>query len=160
MLKEKLINHARHALLLLLLALFSSAVYSQTKISGTVIESESKPLKGATVSIIGTDQGTTTNENGEFSIAAKQGSTLSISMIGYLPSTVKVGNVNDVIKVRLTSEISGLSEVVVVGYGTQKKLLVTSAISTVNSKTLNAVPVLLVSEALQGRVAGVVVTNN
>ena len=120
MLKEKRINHARHALILLLLALFSSAANSQTKITGTVMESESKPLKGATVSVTGTKEGTTTNENGEFSITAKQGATLSISMIGYQSYSVKVGNENN-IKVHLTPLISSLGEVVVVGYGTQKR---------------------------------------
>ena len=60
----------------------------------------------------------------------------------------------------LKTDVSHLNEIVVTGYGTQKRALVTGAISSVNSKTLNAQPVLLVSEALQGRVAGVSVVNN
>jgi TonB-linked SusC/RagA family outer membrane protein len=62
--------------------------------------------------------------------------------------------------VQLSAELSGLNEVVVVGYGTQKRALITGAVSSVNSKTINEVPVVSISQALQGRVAGVTVTNN
>jgi TonB-linked SusC/RagA family outer membrane protein len=159
MLKKKLINHARHALILLMLALFTSAANSQTKITGTVTDSASNPLRGATVSVSGTKEATTTNDKGDFSISAKPGSTISISMVGFTSFTVKVDNQTNIIA-HLQHETSNLSDIVVVGYGTQKRLLVTSAISNVSGKVLNAVPVLQVSEALQGRVAGVSVVNN
>jgi len=159
MLKKKINLLARHALFVLMLALFSLAASSQTKFIGTVIDSESKPLKGATVSVTGTKEGTTTNENGDFSISAKEGAILSISMIGYQPYSVKVGNETN-IKVHLTSQVSSMGEIVVTGYGTQKRALVTGAISSVGSKALNEVPALSVSQALQGRVSGVTVTSN
>lgn len=159
MLKKKFINHARHGLILLLLALLSSAANSQTKITGIVTDSSANPLRGATVIVNGTKEATTTSDNGDFSIMAKPGSTISISMVGFTSMSVKVGNQNN-ITARLQHDNSSLSDIVVVGYGTQKRLLVTSAISTVSGKTLNAVPVLQVSEALQGRVAGVSVVNN
>ncbi len=80
-------------------------------------------------------------------------------MVGFEPLTVKVGTQTS-LSIQLKTDVSHLNEIVVTGYGTQKRANVTGAISTVNSKTLNAQPVLLVSEALQGRVAGVSVVNN
>ena len=157
--KMKISLRARHAFIALMLVLFTSTANAQTKISGTVTDSESKPLKGATVSESGTKKGTVTDESGNFSISADKGASLVISMVGFEPVTVKIGD-QSTISVQLKTDVSHLSEIVVTGYGTQRRTLVTGAISQVNSKTLNAEPVLLVSEALQGRVAGVSVVNN
>jgi TonB-dependent SusC/RagA subfamily outer membrane receptor len=159
MTKMKIKPHLSHALIAFLLILFSSTVHAQTKISGTVTDADGKPLRGASVLVKGAKVGTTTDDNGNFSIAASKGATLNISMVGYETSTVSVGD-HTSIPVMLKTDVSHLSEIVVTGYGTQKRTLVTSAISSVNNKTLNAEPVMLVSEALQGRVAGVTVINN
>jgi len=148
-----------HALFAFLFLLFSTTVNAQTTVTGKVTDGESKPLKGATVSEKGTSKGTVTDEEGNFSISAQKNATLIISMIGFESVSVKVGEQTS-ISVQLKTDVSHLNEIVVTGYGTQKRALVTGAISTVNSKTLNAEPVLLVSEALQGRVAGVSVVNN
>jgi len=80
-------------------------------------------------------------------------------MVGFTPVTVKVGSGNE-ISVQLRSDITSIEEVVVVGYGTQKRRAVTGAISSINSKTLNELAVPNLSQALQGRMAGVTVTNN
>jgi TonB-linked SusC/RagA family outer membrane protein len=159
MTKMKIKPHLSLALIAFLLILFSSTAHAQTKISGTVTDADGKPLKGASVLVKGAKVGTTTDDNGNFSIAASKGATLNISMVGYETSTVSVGD-HTSIPVMLKTDVSHLSEIVVTGYGTQKRTLVTSAISSVNNKTLNAEPVALVSEALQGRVAGVSVINN
>ncbi|HZZ74533.1 MAG TPA: TonB-dependent receptor plug domain-containing protein, partial [Puia sp.] len=151
--------HASHAFFVIMLALFSLPAFSQTKINGTVTDADSKPLRGVSVVVKGSKTGTTTNENGEFSLSAAKGDNLIISMIGFEPASVIVGDQAH-IPVQLKIDASHLNEIVVTGYGTQRRALVTGAISSVDSKTLNAQPVMLVSEALQGRVAGVSVVNN
>ena len=80
-------------------------------------------------------------------------------MVGYNLYSIKIGR-KIRINVQLEPDISNIDEVVVVGYGTQKRTFITGAVSSVNSKTLNEFPVLSVSAGLQGRVAGVQVTNN
>ena len=157
--KMKIKLLASHAIFAFLLILFSTTANAQTKINGTVTDADSKPLRGASVVEKGTKSGTTTDENGNFSLVARKGASLTVTMVGYEPTSVAIGDQTSLL-VMLKTDVSHLSEIVVTGYGTQKRSLVTAAISSVNSKTLNAEPVLLVSEALQGRVAGVSVVNN
>jgi TonB-linked SusC/RagA family outer membrane protein len=159
MLKMKIKLHAMHAFIAFMLVLFSSTTHAQSKITGTVTDADAKPLKGVSISEKGTKTGTVTDDNGNFSVTARKGAVLTISMVGYESHNVTVGDQSNLV-VALKTDISHLSEIVVTGYGTQKRTLVTGAISSVNSKTINAEPVLLVSEALQGRVAGVSVVNN
>ena len=134
-------------------------LYVAKVITGRVTNEAGDPLAGVSVQVKGTSRGTTTNSNGVFSISADPGETLEFSNIGYRFNTIRVGESSDIV-VQLSAELSGLNEVVVVGYGTQKRALITGAVSSVNSKTINEVPVVSISQALQGRVAGVTVTNN
>ena len=128
-------------------------------ITGKVTDDKGEPLVGVSVLVKGTSRGTVTNSIGSFTINAEVGETLDFSMVGYKLYSVKIGQENS-IAIQLLSEIANIDEVVVVGYGTQKRTLVTGAVSSVNSKTLNELPALSVSQALQGRVAGLTVTNN
>ncbi len=128
-------------------------------ITGRITNEAGDPLVGVSVLVKGTSRGTTTNANGVFSISADAGETLEFSIIGYKLSAVKIGESAN-INVQLAPEVAGLNEIVVVGYGTQKRTLVTGAVSSVNSKTLNELPSVSISQALQGRVAGLTVTNN
>ena len=128
-------------------------------ITGKVTNDAGDPLGGASVTIKGTTRGTTTNLAGVFTIDAEVGETLEITMIGYQPFSVQIGTSNSV-AAQLTPLLSSINEVIVVGYGTQKRANVTGAISNVTSKTVAELPVANVSQALQGRVAGLQVTNN
>ena len=128
-------------------------------VTGKIRNDKGDPLEGASVTVKGTTRGTTTNASGVFSIEAEVGETLDISMIGYQAYSVQVGTSNS-ITVDLKPLISSINEVIVVGYGTQKRTNVTGAISSVGSKTVSELPVPNVSQALQGRVPGVQVTNN
>ena len=128
-------------------------------VTGKVTNDKGEPLVGVSVLVKGTSRGTVTNTDGSFSISAGVGETLDFSMVGYRLYSVKVGQGNSV-AVLLVSEVASIDEVVVVGYGTQRRTLITGAVSSVNSKTLNELPVLSISQALQGRVAGLTVTNN
>jgi TonB-linked SusC/RagA family outer membrane protein len=128
-------------------------------ITGKVTNEKGEPLDGVSITVKGTTRGTTTNSNGVFSIEAEVGETLEVSMVGYQQYTLQIGASNAV-TVELAPLVSSINEVVVVGYGTQKRANVTGAVSSVNSKTISELPVANISQALQGRIAGLQVTNN
>ena len=137
---------------------FQTIGYAQT-VQGTVTDAAGKPIEAASVVIKKTSKGTVTDKNGVFSISASPGSVLVISSLGFEPKEMTVGNEKN-LAISLASTNSELNTVVVTGYGTQKRTAVTGAISTVNSKTINEIPVVSVQQALQGRVPGLSVTNN
>ena len=137
---------------------FQTIGYAQT-VQGTVADAAGKPIEAASVVIKKTSKGTVTDKNGVFSISASPGSVLVISSLGFEPKEMTVGNEKN-LAISLASTNSELNTVVVTGYGTQKRTAVTGAISTVNSKTINEIPVVSVQQALQGRVPGLSVTNN
>ena len=124
------------------------------KVGGTVMNELGEPVENASVVIKGTSVGTTTNKSGEFSIEAPDGNAvLAITSVGYEAQEIKLGDDTN-ITVVLVSVKSSLDEVVVVGFGTQKKVNLTGAVSTVNAKTLESRPVSNASQALQGVIPG------
>lgn len=135
--------------------LSSLAMVKAQSVSGTVM-AEGSPLPGASLLIKGTTQGTTTDIDGRFSINASPTSTLVFSYVGYQSQEILVGNQSEINVVLSTS--NELEEVVVIGYGTQKKSDLTGSVSSVSSKQINQVPNSRVDQALQGRAAGVQVT--
>lgn len=131
---------------------YSSGRLVQNTVTGTVSD-ENGPIAGVTVSVVGVPGATTTDANGNFKISAALGATLRFSSIGYVSQDVKVAE--NTIHVVLTSEDNALEEVVVVGYGTQRRSNVTGAVSTVDTKaTFETRPVTDVGRALQGAVSG------
>ena len=143
-----------------LILLCANQVGAQTSvIRGTVTDETGKPVSSASVIIKGTSNGTTTDEKGSFSISASSGSVLVISYIGFVNKEITIGKQSN-ISVTLSANNSQLDQVIVVGYGTQKRSAVTGAIASVSSKTLNELPSVSPQEALQGRVAGLSVVNN
>lgn len=138
----------------------ASGVYAQTPVKGKLFDNTGTPLTGASVTVKGTTRGTSTNSAGEFSINASSGETLEISMVGYQSVTVKLDANTGEINLRLQPKSGAVEEIIVIGYGTQKRASVTGAISSVNSKTVKELPVASVAQALQGRVTGLQVTNN
>lgn len=117
------------------------------------------PLPGVAVLQVGTLNGTATDIDGNFAITLTEGSdTLAFSYIGYHTQNVAVAG-RSKIDLLLQEDLLELDEVVVIGYGTQKKKVVTGAIATVDSEEINKVPVLQAGQAMQGRTAGVQVTN-
>lgn len=131
------------------------AMSNAQSVSGTVT-ADGQPLPGATVILKGTSQGTSTDFDGNFTIDANAQSVLVISYIGYSTKEVLVGNQTQ-INVALTQD-NTLDEVVVIGYGTQRKSDLTGSVSSVSAEDITAVPVSRVDQALQGRAAGVQVT--
>ena len=144
---------------LLSLLLLSFAVSAQSFIlKGEVVDANSgQPLPGVT--IINNGGGTVTDFDGRFSIEAQKGDEITFSFIGFETQTITVGS-QTTIKVELQEDVVSLEEIVVTGYGVQKKKVVTGAISQIQSETLERTADLRVEQALQGRAAGVMVMNN
>ena len=138
---------------------FSDATIMRT-ITGTVTRDDNEPLVGVSVQVKGSAKATTTDNNGSFSIEVEdKAKVLVFSFIGMATQEVNVDGKTSV-NVTMTLLNKALNEVVVIGYGTQKRTLVTGAVSSVGAKTLNELPAVTISQALQGRVAGLQVTNN
>ena len=133
-----------------------SAQNSDGKITGIILDDSSgQPLIGVNIVLKGTKQGAVTDFDGAFSINAKIGGTLAISYLGYENQEVKI--TSNKLTIRLKEEISSLDEVVVIGYGKAKRGDLTGSISSITGKELNKSQPVTFDQALQGKVAGVVV---
>ncbi len=129
-------------------------------VSGKVTDENDEAIPGVNIVIKGTSQGTISDVNGQFSMEVPdEDAILVFSYIGYTPEEIAVGN-RSVLDISLMPDITSLKEVVVVGYGTQKKADVTGAVSTISIKDFKDQPVTTVSSAMQGRMAGINITNN
>src|SRR5678809_1487517 len=148
------------ALCFVFLFFISSSLLAQNRVTGKVInQGDNQPIVGATVQQKGTTNATQTITDGTFAINVPGNAILVITVVGYTGQEVPVnGRTN--ISLSLQSASGSLSEVVVIGYGTQSRRNVTSAISSIDNKTLNEVPASNFAQALQGRMAGVSVVNN
>ena len=141
---------------------FPFAVSAQDiTVTGKVTDqADGSPIPGVTVKLLGTTRGTVTDASGNFAIQTPAtGAKLQISQIGMVTQTIAV-NGKGPINVSLTSDAKALGEVVVVGYGTQKKSVVTGAISSVKAADLESMPINRVEQALQGRTSGVNVSSS
>ena len=126
------------------------------KISGVVKDDSGEPIVGASVMVKGTSLGTITNVDGEFALEVPANATLSVSYIGYVQQDVTVKN-NNRLRITMTEDAAKkLDEVVVVGYGTQKKASVTGAISSVTTKDLVQTPQANISNMLVGKMPGLI----
>lgn len=149
-------------LFLMMTFLFLSVAYSyaqQKTVKGSVYDENNEPIIGASVSVQGTSVGTITDLDGLFTISAKASDVLDIVYIGYLKQSIPVGARSE-IKIVLKEDAKLLDEVVVVGYGVQKKSDVTGAMTSVGAKEIESRPVTNAVQALQGRAAGVDITSN
>lgn len=145
------------------LLVISYSGYSQDagQITGRVLAAEdSEPLPGVSILVNGTSRGTVTNMDGEFAIQASSGETLTISFIGFETREVAVTGGQTSYEIIMEPSIGDLGEVVVVGYGSQRKADITSAVSVVNMENIGEVPTTNVSRLLQGQAAGVQVRQN
>ncbi len=133
-------------------------VSAQSVIKGRVTSGDSA-LPNVTVQVKGKTISTQTDNSGNFTISAPSNATLVFSAVGYGQQEMRVNN-RTAIDVRMQGTTAQLEQVVVVGYGTQKRKDLTGSVSSVNAATIAKVPVISASQALQGRAAGVQVTNN
>lgn len=126
----------------------------EKNISGVVVDANGDPVIGANISIVGTTTGTVTDINGNFVLKVPDNAQLQISFIGYLSQVITVGN-KTVFNIKLLEDTQKLEEIVVVGYGSQKKESLTSAVTSVNTDLLENRSVPKVATALQGITPGV-----
>lgn len=135
-----------------------TSMQQQQTITGTIMDQQGQPIIGATITLKGEKStGAVADINGNFTINAKEGSTLVISYIGYKTTEVKASKG---MKVKLVEDIGTLSDVVVVGYGTQKKVNLTGAVANVNvDEAIASRPITDVAKALQGITPGLTITN-
>lgn len=144
-------------IIMFLLLIGITTVYAQQlDITGTVVDKKlNEPIIGANVLVKGTSNGTITDFNGEFTLKnVAKGSTLVVSFIGYQPQSIIVDGTQKRMTIGMLEDSQTLNEVVVVGFGTQKKVNLTGAVATVDVKELEARPVTSVAQALQGTVPG------
>ncbi|MFN4000383.1 SusC/RagA family TonB-linked outer membrane protein [Algoriphagus sp.] len=149
-----------YTLLSVVLMLMLSVGYTQAQnvqVTGTVSDETGSALPGVTILLKGTTTGTTTDLDGKYSISGPANGVLVFSFIGYNPIEETIGNRGQ-INVSLRPDLSDLEEVIVVGYGTVKKSQLTGAISSVGTKEIQELPITDARQALQGRAAGVDVT--
>ena len=143
--------------MLMLLPVVASA--QQRSISGMVSDVQGIPVIGASVIIKGTTLGTVTDMEGKFQLDAEPSQTLEVSFIGYQKVSLPVGN-QTYFLITLKEDTETLDEVVVVGYATQKKVNLTGSVSSVSAKDIRDIPVANTTTLLQGRLPGLVLTQN
>ena len=139
------------------LLLMGGSAFAQSLIKGKVLDSKGEPIIGAAVLVPGTTTGAVTDIDGNFEIRVAPGTTLEVSCIGYVTKKV---NAASNMTVTLDDDSLMLEEAVAVGYGTMRKSDVTGAMVSVKADELLQNPALNAVEALQGKAAGVVVSNN
>lgn len=144
-----------------LFLLFAYQAFAQIPISGVITDAATgEALIGATVALKGESGGATTDIDGRFRLeAGSERSILFIAYVGYVTQEIPVGAQRD-FKITLLENSSVLDEIVVVGYGSQKRSNISGAVSTIHTEEITAMPVLRTEQALQGRVAGVTVVQN
>lgn len=131
------------------------AVSGDVHVTGRVTDTQGNPMPGVTIQVEGTATGTTTNANGRFALNAPDNSTLIISSIGYETQTINLGTQNQELRIRLAASNSQLNQLVVIGYGAQRKEAITGSVSSISGKSMREVPASNISNALQGRLPGV-----
>ncbi len=145
---------AKRMMATLVMSVLCMAAFAQNRLSGTVTDTAGEPVIGANVVVVGTTVGTNTGADGSFVLNnVAPDAQIQVSFLGYKPQTVPVNNRSQ-INIRLEEDNAVLDEVVVVGFGVQKKVNLTGSVSTVSAKEIASRPVNNVIDALQGMVPG------
>jgi TonB-linked SusC/RagA family outer membrane protein len=128
-------------------------IYSQTKVTGQVTDENGVPLPGVNIIVKGTQSGTASDFDGNYSIDATSSTTLEYSYIGYVTQDISIGG-KTIINVTMEPSMESMDEVVVIGYGSQSRADVTGAVASINSKVLESRPITNIEDALQGQATG------
>ncbi|WP_052354071.1 SusC/RagA family TonB-linked outer membrane protein [Flectobacillus major] len=153
-------SFGRKLLLLMLFSWASISVFAQNNVSGTVKDAkDGSGLPGVTVQVKGTNKGMQTNVDGKFQLSVPSNAILVFSFIGKASQEITVGN-QSVIDVALEDDVKTLNEVVVIGYGSQKKKDLTGSVAAINSEDFNKGNIASPDQLVVGKVAGVQITSN
>jgi len=164
--KRKLLATSKCAVMLLFVLILSlgksnnsiAQTVAQISISGKVKDNKGNPIPGASISVKGTTQVVASDANGNFKISAQKGESLVISFVGYVTNTVLVANETQLSIILAEDKDKNLQDVIVIGYGTQKRSDVTGSVVSVPKARLSQLPVTNVLQSIEGAVAGVNVT--
>jgi TonB-linked SusC/RagA family outer membrane protein len=129
-------------------------------VKGQIVDEKGEPIVGATIQQSGTTSGTIANLNGEFSLSVPSSATLVVSYIGCKKQEIAVENKTNLGKITLISDLKELNQLVVIGYGTQRKVDLTGSVAIVNTEDLKKVSNSNISSMLEGKVAGVQITSD
>ncbi len=146
-------NILRYGTVVMTQLALTQVLYAQELLKGKVVDDKSQPISGVTIHVNGKGSGTT-NQNGEFGIVAKPGDKITFTSIEYLSKTLDVANLS-FLQVNLTPRQESLDEVVVIGYGTQKRTNLIAPVSKFNAENLDERPIARVDQALIGQMSGV-----
>lgn len=160
---KKILNAMKRSLwhgLLVMITIFTVAATAQAQyVTGTVTSSDGEPLPGATVIVVGTTNGVATDFDGNYKIEAKRGEYLLFSYVGFKQEKIKVG-AETTINVKMGEDNSLLDEVIVVGYGTQRRRNIVGAVENLSGKEIENRPNGYITRSLQGMVPGLNITMN
>jgi len=149
----------KKTLILMSFIIMTSMVYAQVRITGTVTSSDDgSPLPGVNVLVQGTTTGTTTNTDGEYEISVPEGATLVFSFVGYETRETQLSPGQSSLDVVLQIRTEALDEIVVVGYGTQKRSDITGSVASISKEVLETRQGINVEQMLQGSMAGLSLT--
>jgi TonB-linked SusC/RagA family outer membrane protein len=126
-------------------------------VKGKVVDQTGAPLAGVSVSVAGSKEASMTDGEGNYTITVPDNSVLTFTYVGFITQKLRVGKDNTTLDVSLSPEVASLNDVVVVGYGTQKKISVVGAIASIGTNELRQSPTTNLSNALAGRMAGLIV---
>lgn len=148
-------------LIITLFLIFSSSLFAQLQITGKVVsKTDQMPIPGVSVTVNGTTIGTSTDFNGLYSITVPKGTEeLRFSFVGMKTKDIQI-NDRKVINLEMEEELFELNEVVTIGYGVQKKSDLTGSVSSITSEDIEALPVMSIDQAMQGKATGVQITQN
>jgi TonB-linked SusC/RagA family outer membrane protein len=146
-------------LIFLQLGLIREGLAQNSTVIGKVTDEKGEGIPGASVAVKGTQQGTLTNVEGIYTLVVAPSATLVVSFVGYLREETGINNRSQV-DITLKADTKALEEVVVVGYGTQRKIETTGSIASVKSDELTQLPITNVAQGLQSRVSGVQINQN
>ena len=143
--------------LLFLLCLFPMGALAQSIVKGTVNDETGEPIIGASVRVLGTKAGAVTDLNGKFSVEAASNAQIEVSYVGYVTQRINVQGKSN-LTITLGEDNTTLNDVVVIGYGTQRREAVTGSVANIGGEKLNQIAATSAAQALQGRIAGVNMT--
>lgn len=156
--KNRSYYYKNHCLFLVIF-LVGQVVLAQNNVTGTVNDVNSIPIPGVSILEKGTTNGVVSDFDGNYSITVNDNATLVFSYLGYLTQEIVVSD-KEVINVTLEENIESLTEVVVIGYGSQLKEEISGSVSSINSEELRDIPQVSIDQMMQGRAAGVSITQN
>ena len=142
-------------IMILLVCHLSNATWAQVQsnVKGLVTDSSGEPLIGVSILVKSTNNGTVSDLDGKFTVTAKTGDILHISYVGYISQEIKAEE-NKQLRIIMEEDTKKLEEVVIVGYGTQKKVNLTGSVSSISAEDLASKPVMSTAQALAGLAPG------